>query len=271
MKKLISFIILSSLFFGCSSSPKKQTAESTPGTTQPDLVISKENLSALGHCLKGDVSKGLSELRKNVDDQKRSPGYWSHVGHCYYLKADNAKAKYFYKLSLSLDKTDQQALLGVALLQVRNKEYTEAAKSLNFLIKTYPTLVDAKFNLSQIYFYFSDYDSSLNLLEQVFAAGLKDQDGLTLKMKNYVYKSQYQDALKLCNEIENAFGVNTEVSNYKSYIYYKQGKFEESRALLVGGRSLAQEKNIGKKDVQLSFRDQLSNLVMKSLTKKGVE
>jgi len=184
MKSLITSLFLSIILISCSSTVvqvvKIDSTKDDPFYKESLLRYSKDRLSALlnnakykeiSGCHLGKIDESIELLKHKYPKYKTDVEYWLHVGNCYYLQGKYSKAQFFYNFSIPLAGKDKK-LLGatynnLAMIEIQNRNYSNALSLLKQAISANNELITPKFNIAQLYLKFSLASSALFHLESI--------------------------------------------------------------------------------------------------------
>ncbi len=174
------------LFFSCSSSRLDRKIKNKLFDALADETYMRWEASRFDNnhdlstsCYHGDRDDTLRKLQLVYDQKHENPLYWVHLGNCYFLKEDWAKADFFYRLSLEESKdvsVEAVSLNNLGLLQFKYDAWDKGKELLQKAIKLSPESKVPKFNLAQLFIQFGFYDKAIALLTSSVFMNHQDVD-----------------------------------------------------------------------------------------------
>ncbi|MDF1573202.1 MAG: tetratricopeptide repeat protein [Bacteroidales bacterium] len=128
-----------------------------------------------------DQLNGDSALRAFKTAMKFDPGNTdaiTGVGEAYELLEEFDSARKFYELAAAKDTNDLYAQYSLALLHLQENRYTEALKSLQFLVQEHPSYYFPYFDIGGIYFDLELYAKAIYAYEKFLEWEPGNEDAL---------------------------------------------------------------------------------------------
>jgi tetratricopeptide (TPR) repeat protein len=282
-KKLMSFILLGAVVSATLSScsrynfrTKYESAEfdSLSGETlyrnNLDNFVELKSDNILGNvaqCYDKKINKGLMMLKGNFEANKDSPEYWNLVGNCYYLKAEFAKAKFYYELSFEISKKANRPfaypLNNLAIIKLKFGDYSQAFALLKKSLAISAQLKTPRFNLGQLYLQFGQYEKAMGHLTFLYEINRKDIDVVNLIAITQFYQKNYAAALKNYEQIPEKFHTRADIALYYALTLNATGDYRKAlKTISERGNTRVAEINI--------MADKLKDKLNKDLNYKKI-
>jgi predicted Zn-dependent protease len=244
MKFTLLFFLLFS-FFGCATkhlSTKVEDEKKDTFKEEAFLRFSDSRLESLKKtpykaqalCHEGQIKEGLKLLQRQTKTRKKEPMFFNEIGMCYFLSGNDAKAEYFFHLSLSKARKSHfpTALNNLGVLKLKNRHYQEALDLFTSSTKRRSKIISPLFNKAQVYLEFNLADSALPLLIELNKKGQQDPDILLSLANAYLLKGQTAQALAIIKKIPNNFGSRDDVGLARAIALYESKKYGQAKELL---------------------------------------
>ncbi len=255
LKKIIFFINIFFFLFSCSNYKLETRIENKKddvlsgesflrySSKRFEIVQAKKNIiqSAVTYCHQGQFKKGLEILKKEMKREQENPNYWNHLGTCYYLNNQLAKAKYYFLISLEKgqNKKGRKAFLpaynNLGLVFLKLRSYDDALENFK-LADGQGVLVTPKFNMLQLYLKFGQLEKAYGLAHLLFKKSPKDVDVITSLGTIHILKGEFSMAKKYFEKVEDKYLMREDISGHYAIVLFKLGKLEEAKLILQKGQ-----------------------------------
>lgn len=188
-------------------------------------------------CYQGKVKETLNQYKAQYDKRESNPHYWLHIGNCYYLSQDDAKARFFYQLAMEESASpDIKAMAhnNLALLALKKHDWEEGRQHLKKAITFSAQLKIPKFNLSQLYLQFGHYDDAIALLQGSEWQNQNDADLFFSLGNGYLFKGDLEKAGFYFNKIPKENFKREDYAITYSLFYLKKGDLVNAKGVLKG-------------------------------------
>lgn len=209
---------------------------------------------ALVTCYKGEVQKGLEQLRLMVGKEKDA-NYWNMVGNCYYWSNEFTKAKFYFELGLSVDDKNTDLLHNLALVELMQGRVQLATRDLIKIIQKDSSALLPRWNLALIYYSNKSPELALEQLKVLRLTIPNDPLVNLLVIKSYIALEDFENATATYAGIPSEYKNYTEFQNIYAYALIKKQSLNEAHKIL---QSPSTKENV-KKDHE--FRSALSRLL----------
>lgn len=183
-------------------------------------------------CQLGEADKGQELLKSNLNKLRKKSAYWLVVGNCHWYAKNSAKAEYFYRLALSLNKNNQQIAdaihNNIGLLYMQRSLYPEARSELE---KAKDSLT-ARYNLAQIAILIGDTRSAKRHLGDIYTVNRKDPDVLASMAVTHLLDGNAKLALKILDEIPANENDRQDIAFYRAMGLFLRGDLEKAQVEL---------------------------------------
>ncbi len=142
-------------------------------------------------CYQGETQEALETYRLNYLEKQQRSDYWLHIGNCYFLNDQWAKAEFFYRLSLENAKSNSEKALAfnnLAMIEFKFEQWEKGRDYLRQSILSSAQFRVPQFNLSQIYIQFGLFDKAIEVLSGPLFRDSKDVDVYFSLANAYLYK-----------------------------------------------------------------------------------
>ncbi|MCO4794958.1 MAG: tetratricopeptide repeat protein [Bacteriovoracaceae bacterium] len=195
-------------------------------------------IAAVSKCYQENYTEGLTDLKKNLKNNNNNPAYWNHIGTCYYLDNQFAKAEYFFKLSLTTAKNKKKdfpsALNNLGLVQLKLRHYDSA---LDYFTKAEKFgIITPKFNKLQLYLQFGQIEKARTLARKLESINSNDVDVLVALATIHMLDGDYKTSEKYFKNIPKKFLDREDISGNYAIVLFKLKKFEEAKLALQNGQ-----------------------------------
>ena len=235
-------------------------------TKRFEIIQSKKNAiqSAVTYCHQNEFKKGLSILRKNLKKEQENPNYWNHLGTCFYLNNQFAKAKYYFLISLQKGKRKGHKVseflpaynnLGLVFMKLRS--YDNALSNFK-LADLRGKLLTPKFNMLQLYLKFGQLQKAYELANHLYRKSPKDVDVISSLGTIHILRGEFDVANKYFKKLDPKYLEREDISGHYAIVLYKLGNLEGAKKMLQNGQytRIKPIKNM---------RDNLSNIIEREL------
>ena len=212
------------------------------------IVQDKGNIiqTAVTYCHQERIAKGLEILKKNLTQEQENSNYWNHIGTCYYLKNDFAKAKYYFDIALEKGKTKKStnkinistfypAYNNLGLVYLKLRSYDKALKNFK-LADGKGLLVTPKFNMIQLYLKFGQINKAFSLAKILYKKAPLDVDVISSLGAIHLLKGEYNMSQKYYKMIEKKYYEREDISGHYAIVLFKLGYLEEAKKMLQKGQ-----------------------------------
>lgn len=198
----------------------------------------KYSASELIMCHQGKISEALEKFEKQLDSRSKDPLYWSHIGTCYYLKAEFPKAKFYYQLAMNYAKSkDIKASIfnNLGLIFLKYGKFHEATEHFQEAIKLNPEVLTPHFNITQIYIQHRHYSKAQEKLNLLLSKAPADVDFNYHQAHLYLMTGKYEKARSQFARIPKQYLKRQDIANNYSMLLYLMGDYKLSQEILSGG------------------------------------
>lgn len=237
--KVIPYLMAFSLV-ACSThktyeSDNKQESEADAMADESYLRWDKEKLKQSEHkvvdCYQGKAKQTLEAYKKDYLEKSKAPYYWLHIGNCFYSNEEWTKAEFFYRMTLEESKsatTKSIAYNNLGLVQFKYEQWEKGKEYLWESAKMSTKFKVPRYNLSQLYLQFGQYDRAITLLNDNVFRGQKDAD-INFSLANaHLYKGELSKAGSYFSLIpKSKFRREDVAATYALYLI-KKGDFKEA-------------------------------------------
>jgi predicted Zn-dependent protease len=243
--KIAPLVFLLVFPFGCATkhlSTKVNDASKDTFKEEAFLRFSKGRLENLKNtpfkaqalCHEGNTNQGLKLLQSQTKARKKEPMFFNEIGMCYFLAGHDAKAEYFFQMSLTKAKRSHfaPALNNLGVLKLKKRHYQEALSLFKKAAKKRSSIISPLFNTAQVYLEFNLADLALPILIKLNKKGLQDPDILLSLANVYLLKGQTNHALKMIKSIPRNFSKRDDVGLAQAIALYESKKYSEAKELL---------------------------------------
>jgi len=206
-------------------------------TRLEQIKMSKTNnsLKGVASCYEKNSEEGLNQLYNITEKNKSNPIYWNHVGTCFYLKGEFAKAKMYYELSLNLSKTNKEksmSLNNLGLIYLSQKHERMAYDIFKKALTKDPTSLTSKYNLLQVCIQFSLIGQAEKIALELHQRGRKDIDFTHSLATVYNMKGDYKKAISLYKNLPEKFLARADINNSYSLSLYQSGDIDGAQKIM---------------------------------------
>ena len=240
MNPLMTILFLIT-FVSCSSSRiDRKIAEShLDGLAEESLLRwNEQRLSSIPASLANLCYKdedGQLKFKEQFQQQSSKEFYWIQLGNCYFLSEKWSKAEFYYRLALesSSSKTlKASASNNLALISFKYHQWDKGRALLKEAISLNSSTRVPKFNLSQLYIQFGQFDLALDLLSSNIFSGAQDID-LSLSLGAiWLYKGDLKKAEAYLSLIPESYHEREDVAAILSLIELKKGNLARAKDIL---------------------------------------
>lgn len=256
MKNIINYLIIVLLSVSCANYKLETSIENESNdvlagesflrysSKRFEIVQSKGNSiqTAVTYCHQGDYTKGLELLKVNLKKEKENPNYWNHLGTCYYLNNQLAKAKYYFQISLEkgIEKGQKNsnflpAYNNLGLVYLKLRSYEDALTNFK-LADAKGKLLTPKFNMLQLYLMFGQLDKAYQLGSYLYRKSPLDVDIISSLGTIHLLKAEYKVANQYFQKLDKKYLDREDISGHYAIVLYKLGKLEEAKRMLQNGQ-----------------------------------
>ena len=241
--KLVIFAMLIMLA-SCGShkiSNKQQTKDDTFsdetfmrfGHTRLDAQKTNDKLKkALVNCYKGNFSKGLSQLKSQLNENRTNHKYWLYLGNCYGLFGNMQKSNYYYDFALAGSNTIKAAVLNNrSLIAMRGHNFNEANALLLKAVKLAPNVKITKYNLAQLYIKFNHTKKARKLLVPYIKSST-DTDLIFSMMAIELIENNLQSSKKWEEKFSDNDLKREDISLYRALLYFELKDYKNAKMAL---------------------------------------
>lgn len=165
--------------------------------------------------------------------------YWIQLGNCYFLSDKWPKAEFYYRLSLEFSKNKiarASALNNLALISFKYQQWGRGGVLLKEAIALNPSSRVPKFNLSQLYIQFAQFDLALDLLGSNIFNGAQDVDLYLSLGTIWLYKGDLKRAESFLTLIPKNYFEREDIAAVLSLLELKKGNLGEAKKV-IGSRN----------------------------------
>lgn len=187
---------------------------------------------ALIECYKGNFSKGLSSLKKNLNSNRDNQKYWLYLGNCYGLYGNSAKSNFYYDYALSGNKVIQAAVLNNrALLAMKANNFNEASDLLKKAIELAPNVKITKYNLAQLYIKFNHTKAARELLNP-YVRQSQDKDLIFSMMSIELMEGNLKKASSWESKFEIQDYKREDIALYRALLFFELKEYNKAKIAL---------------------------------------
>lgn len=242
MKTLLSIVL--SLLVSCGSN-KISNIQSNNSDTFSDETFMRfghtrlENTStedelqnALVNCYRGNFSKGLGQLKRNLNKNRDNSKYWLYLGNCYGLYGNIQKSNYYYDFALAGSKRIKSAVLNNrSLIAMKAHNYNEATTLLLKAIKLSPEVKITKYNLAQLYIKFNHTEKARKLLLPYINSST-DTDLIFSMMAIELIENNLEKSKKWQEKFKTNDLKREDISLYRALLYFELKDYRNAKMAL---------------------------------------
>lgn len=185
-------------------------------------------------CQSNETQKGQEILKSNLNSMRKYAGYWLVVGNCHWYDNQSAKAEYFYRLALSIEKKNQLLIdalhNNIGLLYMQRSLFPEARSEFE---KAKESLT-ARYNLAQISILIGDTRSAKKHLGDIYRINRKDPDVLASMAVTHLLDGNAKLALNVLGEIPKNESDRQDIAFYRAMGLFLKGEVELAQKSLEG-------------------------------------
>ncbi len=187
-------------------------------------------------CHLQNYEEALTEFKKGLKKNEKNPEYWNHIGNCYFLKGESAKAAFYYDLSIetsaSLKRPYAPAHNNRGVLYFKKRFYQEALDSFRSASSLAPQLLTPRFNLAHIYLKFGLLSKAHAEIRRLKAANSEDTDLLFLMGSLALVENRIKDAIAYFERIDSKHRDRQDISNHYALALYLAGNYEKAKDVM---------------------------------------
>ncbi len=128
--------------------------ESLTRYSPEDLAKFSGTEKNIAQCHNGRYNEALSAFKDVLDENRKNPVYWNHLGTCYYLKGEYPKSLIYLDISKGLTKNKKLLAAienNIGLNHLGQKNLLEAKEAFKKSIELDSTALTPRYNLAQLY------------------------------------------------------------------------------------------------------------------------
>ncbi len=249
MKNLITTLVLTLLLASCATQRvSRQIDDNSLDALSSETLMrygdkrlealkagSNQSLAGLAQCYSDNVEEGLEKLYQITEKNQKNADYWNHVGTCFYLKNEFAKAKLYYELSLTMAKKKTQkatAINNIGLIYLSQRHERIAYDYFQKSLKLNPKVLTTKYNLLQVCIQFSLLKQAHKLSKDLYQQGPKDIDFIHAYATVKNMQGDFIKATELYEQIPEKFLARSDINNSYSLSLFKLGKTDEAQKIM---------------------------------------
>ncbi len=187
-------------------------------------------------CYEKKIEEGINHITKQSAQYDKTPAYWNHLSHCYYLANDYAKSSFALDMGLA-QKANNRELAPLfnnkAILLHRNRHFDQAKVNYELAIKNAPGTLTPQYNLAQLYLQFSHFEkagSILKVLNQRYPNDLEIRAHLGIV---YLGLGQNKLALQVFNSLDEKHSRRSDMAAYIAIAHIENQNPEEAKKVLL--------------------------------------
>jgi tetratricopeptide (TPR) repeat protein len=158
-----------------------------------------------------------------------------HIGNCYFLNDQWAKAEFFYRLSLENSKTNQEKALAFNNLAMIEFKFEQWEKGREFLRQSITAAGNFKvphFNLSQVYIQFGLFDKAIDILSGPMFKDSKDVDVYFSLANAYLFKGDLSRSGSYFNLLPQEHFKREDIAASYALYLLKQNKIHAAKTIM---------------------------------------
>ncbi|MEC7276818.1 MAG: CDC27 family protein [Bdellovibrionota bacterium] len=241
--KFVTLLTLSLFFCGCATKhlASKVEQDKYDGFKEESFLrytqdrlngLDANKYAALSLCHQKDFEEGLTTLRGQLKEKKKSADYWNQVGMCYFLREDYPKAEFYFNFSLEQDRNKNYAaaLNNLGILKLKDRHFDEAITYFNKAKRGGHKV--PRFNLAQVFLEFNLVDKALIVLEDLHRSAQSDPDLLFSLASAYLMKGRTKNAMGILDKIPNEFREREDIALINAVTLYEQRNYYAAKEVL---------------------------------------
>jgi hypothetical protein len=179
--------------------------------------------------------EGELKFKEQYQDQSSKDFYWIQLGNCYFLSEKWSKAEFYYRLALESSKNKvlrASASNNLALISFKYQQWERGSALLKEAMSLNPSSRVPRYNLSQLYIQFAQFDLALDLLSNSTFNGAQDID-LSLSLGAiWLYKGDLKKAESYLTTIPQTYYEREDIAALLSILELKKGNLEKAKDIL---------------------------------------
>jgi len=240
MNPVITILFLIT-FISCSSSRiNRKISESYLDAMAEESLLrwNEQRLNSIPTSLANLCYKdenGRVKFKEQFQQHSTKEFYWIQLGNCYFLTEKWPKAEFYYRLALESSTNKSIRTLAsnnLALLSFKYQQWKIGHAYLKEAISLNPAARVPKFNLSQLYIQFGQFDLALSLLTSSVFIGVQDVD-LNLSLGTiWLFKGDLKKADIYLGLIPGTYTQREDVAAVLALLELKKGNLIRAKDVL---------------------------------------